>query len=180
MKKFLQLSIILVLSFLVIQLLEANAKILWKINQVNFNNFFDVALSLVKAFGYSLATVVIVIYYRSYFIRTLFIAIDMLVVYTYYHFNNEGWWLLASYAYPIYTGLIFGFIGHMAFERWKVADDTKELQRELEKRKIQDEIMNLKRKGGKGQRWDQKPELVEKIAELETKLKILSGNGIDI
>ncbi len=177
MKRFVHISTIMVLAFLVIQLLEANAKILWKINQVNFDNSFDVALSFAKALGYSLATVIITISYRSWCVRTLFIAIDMAVVFIYYHVTDDGWWVQASYAYPVYTGLIFLFVGQLAYKKMQTADQLKEVTSRLREKEIKEEIANLKRTGRNGTSWQTKPEIVKKINSLESELKSIKNGS---
>jgi len=87
--------------------------------------------AIIKALGYSLATILIIIFYRSIYIKILFVLLDSAIIFIYLRENYEIWFKYGSYIYAIYTGLIILFVGLIAT---KLLKDEK--QDDLERNKL--------------------------------------------
>lgn len=204
MKTLVKISVYMILIFIVYTLTEANAKILSFTNQVYFDFLGESSeeyLSIAKALAYSLATVIIVIYYENLFTRLLFIILDGFIVFVYHFVDKDVWHEYSSYYYAILTALIFGFIGFIAHKYYK--EDQKRARKirssgklernnkkidgssfdfpdnlEYKKMKLdvhaghlKSEMLKLKRTGKNGGPYTDYPDRVKRMNEFEKELR---------
>ncbi|NJL75302.1 MAG: hypothetical protein HC892_09990 [Saprospiraceae bacterium] len=77
-------------------------------------SFGEKLKAFLKALGYSLATLLIIVYYKSKVIKFIFVCIDSLLIFNYLHSGFFNWYEKGSYVYAAYTGIILFFVGLMA------------------------------------------------------------------
>lgn len=207
MDKLIKSIIVTILIFMALFLGEANAKILFVIKQVEINSIFDWTYAIIKGVIFSLSTVLIISTYDnndsnlSKLVKLLFLALDGVLVYIYYHYPPEMWREYASFAYPAYIIIVLGFIGSLAnkyfrsekhpfeikFEetqlklneiRLKYENKSKEcnlIQKQLRIKEIKDRMNGLKRTGRGSGKWEADPNRVEQMEELQTELNKLEN-----
>ena len=184
MKRLISISVYLILMFLVLVLSEANTKIMGFTNQVSIDflgKWFEDAFPIIKAFSYSLATVIIIIYYKNIYIRLSFITLDAAIIFIYNYINSDLWYKYSAFYYAALTALIFVFIGNIAHEKYinsggnKLTSNSINSNSELRKMELKKLIDNLKRVGRSGGTWEDYPERVEKMNEYENELLALKN-----
>lgn len=227
MKKLVKISVYFILAMIVLTLTEANSKMLYD-TSIFFlkDKTLETWIALLKAIGFSLATIVIVIENKNLVIKLFFIVMDGFIVFVAYYIEPQNWIHYSGIIYGLYTSLIFYFIGSLAhkfyFEKTEpkkdfekcyieaniaydkamsindnyskkvdelkdridkykeanislinnieIKDKEKEhLQNKLDVLLIEQTILHLKRSSKEGKRWDQIPETINKISELESK-----------
>ena len=83
--------------------------------------------AMAKALGYSLATFLVLVYYKNIAIKIFFALLDSAIVFIYLNKSFDIWWRYDSYVYSVYTGLILIFVGLMG------TDLIKEIMNRTEK-----------------------------------------------
>lgn len=191
MKKFLEVLILIgsliVLGIIIIGLTEANAKMFNHIGDMGyFPYYINKWIPLIKSVGFSLGTIVVVVYYRKPYIKLFFIALDIFIIWTFYYLKYDSWKDYIGFAYAIYTGLVFAYIGNIVhlYFREKVnnkkedsenikslSSENKVLKDQLMIIRLKKKITNLKRTGKNGADWQTLPDKVAEIEKLEDELK---------
>jgi len=88
-------------------------------------SFSEMLKAILKSLGYSLATILIILYHQKIWVKLLFVVLDSVIIFIYLHSGFWAWYHYGSYIYAIYTGIIMFFVGIMATEFLK---DSKSLK----------------------------------------------------
>jgi hypothetical protein len=151
---------------------EANAKIIFKINQVQINRVYDIIAACVKGFGFGMATIIIIMLYKNIFVKILFALFDGVIIYFFIDKDIQGWIYWSSHTYPVYVVFILIFMGLMV--RKLLYRKPLSEKDELQKYRIKEEISNLKR-SGRGKNWQDDPDKIEAVKILEKELQKLEN-----
>ena len=190
MKLIIKILVAVILIFVTYFVFEVNAKILTYTDKIYFdwlNESVDDIMPVLKAFGISIATVVIIITYKSKWIRGLFITLDGSIIFMYQFLSKDQWINYTSAYYGIITALILLFVGNLAHKYYINSNpdeinlnDNEFNRNELEKLKIENRIKELPRlmanlkRGRSNKPWNKNLDKVRKMDEYEkelTKLK---------
>lgn len=156
-KSILQFTVWLIVCILIIALIEANYKMLLAISP-NPSKL----LTTIKAMGFGLAAIVVIIYHKKLGVKLLFVAVDIGVMLLFQYFDTSTWKHSGAIIYALYTGLILGFIGTMASTMYHANDPLAEQLAAF--------------KAGAAE----KEELISKFRakdEIAAKIKLISNNG---
>lgn len=124
--------------------IKSNKGIRYKLSETKrlYNTFLgnEKRKALAKALGYSLATLLIIIYFKNYLIKILFVCLDSTIVFVYLNKSYDVWWLYGSYIYSIYTGITLFFVGLVFTDLIKELTQQPEKPKESELKPLKDQI----------------------------------------
>jgi hypothetical protein len=184
MRVLLKSLVFFIVIFLIFWLTEASSKIFIVINNKNGNqdSMFWLAFNIAKGFVFGAATITIIIKSSRNWIKGLFLALDLSVLFMYLFFTPSDWVKVSPFIYPFFAVLILGFIGPIAkqyideeLQKNSERSEIEKLRTENDIYKYTDEINRIKRKGKGVNRWDKNPEDRERVRQLEHRIDKLQN-----
>ena len=154
-RKFLQGCAVFVAIGIIYVLSEGNYKMMNVL--VSETNFYAL---LLKSITFGIASLVIIAYYRNYYIKAGFVLLDMALIFCFQYFPAERWADIGAFIYAPYIGLMLFAIGKILTDlidehdnKEKEANELKEAKTEMfkfkemlrvseKKQKESDELLN--------------------------------------
>ena len=173
MKKLIKAGVCIVILCLIYNLAESYTLILLAVDRGDIANTNYLAISsIVKAFAFALSTIMVILLYTDKIVKLPFLLMDGAVMILRYHTGKGNWIDYAGYVLAVGMMLGFYFIGKKFYEYYqdKIEENNDNTILELRRYKINEEISRLKKRNVAKQRWDENPEILSAVQQLESEL----------